>query len=138
MKMRKETIITGTILILLLSLTYGCGKEKIELPEEKYTLDSALKEQGIQTQPVKVTGNSVDVTYEASNADEYDTQMIADWAGIFVNAQEFGYDPITITNTINDVPYVRMKTTNKNVADFVEGNVNETVFWMNVELTAMK
>lgn len=136
--MRKETIITGTILILLLSLTYGCGKEKIELPEEKYTLDSALKEQGIQTQPVKVTGNSVDVTYEASNADEYDTQMIADWAGIFVNAQEFGYDPITITNTINDVPYVRMKTTNKNVADFVEGNVNETVFWMNVELTAMK
>jgi len=86
---------------------------------------------------VTAGGDTLEVIYEASSADEYDTQIIADWAAIFGAGSNFPYEEIIIVNTVNGEPVARLTTTSANVKAYLDYEKNETEFWSDVEIDAI-
>ncbi len=126
---------TVMVLAMALLLVTACSKpqttdkttdKKVDMIQKVLTL------QGIQDPIVTVRGNAIEITYEASNADDYDSQVVSDWGTIFGTLAEFDYDPIIIVNTVNGVPYATLTTTRENLHAFMVGSKNESVFWEDV------
>ena len=128
-----KTIARMTIIIAMMALIFlsGCG-------ENKQTVKDVLEEQGVPFKNVELTADTITITYEASDATGYDGQIIGDWGMLMGAAAGFEYENIVIINTVNDVPLAKLTTTRKNVQDFTGGIVNESVFWSDVEIRAIK
>ncbi len=129
---------TAIIVIIVLTLAIfisGCGKKADDLSDLKpITLEEEFEAIGVKVSSVDTSGDTIEVMYEASEADDYDSQIIADWAVIFGVSSQFGYDKITIVNTLNDEPFAKLTTTRQNVESFAGGSINESVFWENVDI----
>ena len=129
--------ISTTVMVLLLTvlLVTACSKSGTDTGDKKVeVIQKVLTLQGIEDPLVTVRGNAIEITYEASNADDYDTQVVSDWGTIFGTLAEFDYDPIVIVNTVNGIPYATLTTTRENLHAFMTGAKNETVFWEDVAI----
>jgi len=124
--MRKAIMIITLLSLLMLS---GCGKQNME---------QMLSERGVPFTSVTEEGTSVTVYYEASEADEYDSQIVADWGIIMGTAASQGFESIKIVNTISSIPFTVVETTSENIDGFTSGAKNESEFWMDVEIKAIK
>lgn len=118
------------IALTLVLLLVGC------VSKESQTIAKIFDVEKIPYTAVQVKGDTLQVTYEASSADEYDSQIVADWGTIFGIAANMPYEKIVIINTINDIPTAELAASRENIRAYLDGTINETQFWERVDITA--
>jgi hypothetical protein len=124
------------ICLILLALTLSaCGPSKAD-ENKAQVIGNLLKTDDVPYTAISSNGKSIEIFYESSDADNFDSQMVADWASIFATAALFNYTDITIVNTINYMPAARLSTSSVNVNALANGLINESIFWNNVDIKA--
>lgn len=134
--MKTKTLIILSITIIMALLFSGCVSEKDTKVAQ--ILAKLLDADKIDYSKISAGGNEIIVEYEASSASQYDTQIVSDWATIFSSASNFDYEKITIINNVNGEPYAKLTTTKENVLKLINSEINEYVFFENVEITSIK
>ena len=135
--MRKtKTATIMMVCLIILSLVFsGCTNEKDQKVAQ--ILAKMLDTDNIAYTKISVGGNEIIVEYEASSASKYDEQIITDWANIFFAASNFDYDKIVIINNVNGEPYAKLTTTRENVLNLINSDINEYIFFENVEIKSL-
>jgi len=92
---------------------------------------------------IDISDSEILVTIEASDADEFDTQLVSWFGLIFVNAgflqgENHDYEYIIIEVTINDEPVSYFSTTRNSVLDYIDGIIDDELFWTEVTITSTK
>jgi hypothetical protein len=137
--MKKKLIINITIVLIIISLIIITACKPSEIDTKKALIvGKILKENKIPYTAISSNNDKIEIIYETSDATNYDAQMINDWGMIFSAAANFDYKEIIIVNTINHVPTVKLTSTSENVKLLGNGWINESEFFENIEIKAIK
>lgn len=132
--MKKAIIIV--LIIALAIILVACGPSKLD-QKKAQIIGKMLKMNNVSYIAISSNGDRAEIIYESSEANKYDAQMVSDWGMIFASAANFGYKEIIIVNTINYMPAAKLMTNSENVKALGNGEINESVFWENVEIEAV-
>ena len=127
------------ICIGLLLLLPSCNEDAKHRDKHEQILWKMLElDEVAGVKDIAFTGKTITVIYEASEADDYDTQLIANWGSIFGAGANFPYEEIAIITTVNDVPYTKLTASQQLVLAYVHGDISDTQFWENVEFESLE
>jgi len=125
-------------LILLLTATLaatGCPKKKKDnakpAPKVETPLDKAksqLKELGIDASTLTQNGGDWSLSVETSGATKYDAQLVASWGQIFGTLAWFADETVTIINTMDGKPVMRIRARVRDIMDMQRGVITEKDF----------
>ncbi|HOI18868.1 MAG TPA: hypothetical protein PLX15_03320 [Candidatus Woesearchaeota archaeon] len=136
--MNEKKILISILVITLISVIFlgGCKQKEYQV-EFKETLaenlDDMLLRLDVPYTQIKAHNNLVEIYYEATDAMEYDDQMIADWAMIFGASADF-YENIVIITTLDKTPYLKLSTNRSNIRLLVDEKITQQDFWGNVSI----
>jgi hypothetical protein len=125
--MKKILIITLALIITF--MLSGCSSKM-----STDSLEFSLKEQGLHVSDIDTFFNSVTITYDAALANEYDTQIIADWATIMATSASFNYTKITIINTLDGKSTAKIVVHKDAIDSYLNGSINDAAFWEKVDI----
>ena len=131
----KKIIIIAILIVLVFTLA-SCAPSKIE-GKKALIIQKILDVNKVPYTTITLFGDKAEITYETSDATNYDAQIISDWGMIFAAAANFNYKEITIVNTINGEPIARLSTSSENVNLLGNDQINESEFWNAVEIKAV-
>ena len=137
----KKTVMVS-VLIISITLMAGCSKScgadreaaADQVPPEAREL---LTELGIDPGDLTKKGGDLSITYEASNADQYDDQIVVEWATIFGALGFFAEDSVTIINTAGGVPMASIRARTEDIDLLLSAEIEVEQFLQKLEIKAL-
>jgi hypothetical protein len=130
-----KKIILGLVIVLL--VISGCEKNKNIDSQNEKILEKIFELENISVNNLNINEDTIFVSIEVSDANEYDTHLIEWWGTIFgISSMLKGdYIFVIIENTVNQEPYTYVSSNVYSIKDFNEDRITDVEFWQESLIT---